>query len=150
MDTEAAVGTQGAGRVLFSQRTTLTACRFAYSTIASADPQEMPDLAEGALNAKRESKYVESKERFDPRSAGDWCEVIKDIAVIAFWTDVGASSDDTGLLEFRRIAAGNCGSRDPAVEPDCAVALHSAWNAGKKYQADRACCSRSPRVRGLD
>ena len=43
----------------------------------------MPDLAERALNAKRESKYVEFKERFDPSSAGDWCEVIKDIAAIA-------------------------------------------------------------------
>jgi hypothetical protein len=43
----------------------------------------MPDLAERALNAKRESKYVEFKEGFDPSSAGEWCEVIKDIVAIA-------------------------------------------------------------------
>jgi hypothetical protein len=43
----------------------------------------MPDLADRALNAKRESKYVEFKERFDPSSAAEWCEVIKDIVAIA-------------------------------------------------------------------
>lgn len=35
------------------------------------------------MNAKRESKYVEFKERFDPSSAAEWCEVIKDIAAMA-------------------------------------------------------------------
>jgi hypothetical protein len=43
----------------------------------------MSDLVDRALNAKRESKYIEFKERFDPGSMGEWCEVIKDIAAIA-------------------------------------------------------------------
>jgi hypothetical protein len=35
-----------------------------------------------ALVRKRESKYVDFKESFDPTSPGDWCEVIKDIVAI--------------------------------------------------------------------
>lgn len=33
--------------------------------------------------AKRESKTVDFKRSFDPESAGDWCEVVKDIAAMA-------------------------------------------------------------------
>jgi hypothetical protein len=33
--------------------------------------------------AKRESKHIEFKQGFDPNSAQDWCEVIKDIVAIA-------------------------------------------------------------------
>jgi len=43
----------------------------------------MPDLIEKALTAKRESKHVEFKEAFNPDSAHDWCEVIKDIVAVA-------------------------------------------------------------------
>jgi hypothetical protein len=43
----------------------------------------MTDLIKKALTAKRESKYVEFKESFDPNSAGEWCEVIKDLAAMA-------------------------------------------------------------------
>jgi schlafen family protein len=43
----------------------------------------MPDLIQRALTAKRESKYIEFKEDFDPNSPGQWCEVIKDIVAIA-------------------------------------------------------------------
>jgi len=43
----------------------------------------MRDLVERALTAKRESKYVEFKDSFDPSSPGEWCEIIKDIAAIA-------------------------------------------------------------------
>lgn len=43
----------------------------------------MPDLVQRALTAKRESKYIEFKETFDPDSPADWCEVIKDIVAIA-------------------------------------------------------------------
>ncbi len=39
-------------------------------------------LIEKALNAKRESKYVEFKESFDVNSAQDWCEIIKDIIAL--------------------------------------------------------------------
>ncbi len=38
---------------------------------------------ERATAAKRESKYIDFKERFDPGSPGDWCEVLKDFAGIA-------------------------------------------------------------------
>jgi hypothetical protein len=43
----------------------------------------MDELLEKALRAKRESKYIEFKECFDPSSLKDWCEIIKDIVAIA-------------------------------------------------------------------
>ncbi len=43
----------------------------------------MPDIIKKALSVKRESKYIEFKEHFDPSSAQDWCELIKDIVAIA-------------------------------------------------------------------
>jgi len=36
-----------------------------------------------AKNAKRESKRVERKEKFDINQTGDWCEIIKDIVAMA-------------------------------------------------------------------
>ena len=36
-----------------------------------------------ATSAKRESKYVEFKERFAVKSGGEWCELLKDFAAIA-------------------------------------------------------------------
>ncbi len=36
-----------------------------------------------AKNAKRESKYIEFKERFDIYQSGDWCEIIKDIVAMS-------------------------------------------------------------------
>jgi hypothetical protein len=43
----------------------------------------MLDLVQRALAAKRESKYIEFKETFDPASPADWCEIVKDIVAIA-------------------------------------------------------------------
>ena len=43
----------------------------------------MTDLVKKALTAKRESKHIEFKQSFDPSSAGEWCELIKDLAAIA-------------------------------------------------------------------
>jgi len=43
----------------------------------------MTDLVKKALTAKRESKHIEFKQSFDPNSAGEWCELIKDLAAIA-------------------------------------------------------------------
>lgn len=43
----------------------------------------MPELIDKGLKAKRESKYVEFKRSFDPDSAGEWCELIKDIVAMA-------------------------------------------------------------------
>ena len=43
----------------------------------------MSHLIQKALSAKRESKYVEFKQSFDPNSAREWCEIIKDIVAIA-------------------------------------------------------------------
>ena len=40
-------------------------------------------VLEKALNAKRESKYVEFKAEFDVDKDHDWCEIIKDIAAMA-------------------------------------------------------------------
>ena len=38
---------------------------------------------EAAIGAKRESKYLDFKEKFDPKSSKDWCEIIKDIVAMA-------------------------------------------------------------------
>ncbi len=35
------------------------------------------------LAAKRESKRIDFKERFDTQAAGEWCEIIKDIVAMA-------------------------------------------------------------------
>jgi hypothetical protein len=43
----------------------------------------MSDLIEKACSARRETKQIEFKCRFDPASNGEWCEVIKDIVAIA-------------------------------------------------------------------
>lgn len=43
----------------------------------------MNELIKKAINAKRESKAVEFKEALDASSPADWCELIKDIIVIA-------------------------------------------------------------------
>jgi predicted HTH transcriptional regulator len=36
-----------------------------------------------AVEAQRESKYVELEEQFDPTNDGDWLELTKDLAAIA-------------------------------------------------------------------
>ena len=43
----------------------------------------MDNLLQKALTATRESRQIEFKETFDVSSAGEWCEVIKDIVAIA-------------------------------------------------------------------
>ncbi len=41
------------------------------------------DLLHKARHAKRESKYVDFKEQFDPDSSRDWVELVKDIVAMA-------------------------------------------------------------------
>lgn len=43
----------------------------------------MSELVEKGKKAKRESKYVDFKQSFDPGSNGEWCELIKDIVAMA-------------------------------------------------------------------
>ena len=43
----------------------------------------MNDLIEKSLRTKRETRSIEFKQSFDPQSAGEWCELIKDLAAIA-------------------------------------------------------------------
>ncbi|WP_084695919.1 RNA-binding domain-containing protein [Arenimonas donghaensis] len=43
----------------------------------------MPEAIDKALKAKRESKHVEFKRSLDPSSAGEWCELIKDIVAMS-------------------------------------------------------------------
>jgi hypothetical protein len=38
---------------------------------------------EDVKRAKKESKYLDFKEKFDPKSSKDWCEIIKDIIAMA-------------------------------------------------------------------
>jgi Putative DNA-binding domain len=45
--------------------------------------REMSDLVQKALSAKRESKNVEFKSKFDPSSPSEWCELTKDIVAMA-------------------------------------------------------------------
>jgi len=41
------------------------------------------DIIAKALTVKRESKYIEFKQSFDPNLPGAWCELIKDLVAIA-------------------------------------------------------------------
>src|SRR5438105_1080910 len=41
------------------------------------------ELIAKALAAKRESKYIEFKQSFDPSDLGNWCELIKDLVALA-------------------------------------------------------------------
>ena len=41
------------------------------------------NLLERAASAKRESKWVDFKESFDPTRPGEWCEVVKDLVAMA-------------------------------------------------------------------
>lgn len=43
----------------------------------------MRDLIDAAIAATRESKQIEFKESFNPNSAGEWCELVKDIVAMA-------------------------------------------------------------------
>jgi hypothetical protein len=43
----------------------------------------MSELVDKSLSAKRESKYIDFKSAFDPDSAGEWCELVKDIVAMA-------------------------------------------------------------------
>lgn len=71
----------------------------------------MPDLIQKALEAKRESKYIEFKHGFDPSSPAEWCEVIKDLVAIAnsgggiivFGLDSVGKPTDTCLDELGRV-----------------------------------------------
>jgi hypothetical protein len=46
-------------------------------------PRPLRDPAAAARQAKRESKYIDFKESFDPREAGEWCELLKDLVAMA-------------------------------------------------------------------
>jgi len=43
----------------------------------------MSKLVDKGLRAKRESRFVDFKRSFDPESAGEWCEIIKDVVAMA-------------------------------------------------------------------
>jgi hypothetical protein len=52
---------------------------------------------EKVRNARKESKYIDFKEKFDITQAGEWCEIVKDIVAIANsgggWILIGAKND---------------------------------------------------------
>src|SRR5438874_799042 len=73
---------------------------------------------ERVLAAKRESKHIEFKRGFDITAAGDWCEIIKDIAAIAN-SGGGAivfGADNKGSPMGAKVSA--VASLDPAVITD--------------------------------
>jgi len=81
------------------------------------------DLLEKAVSADRESKQVEFKGAFDPSSAGDWCEVIKDIVAIA--------NSGGGVVVF---GMNDNGTRSGmAVAPICSLDLADIANKVTKY-----------------
>jgi len=88
-------------------------------------PEEraMPDLIQKALSAKRESKYIEFKQGFDPTSPREWCELIKDIVAIA--------NSGGGIIVF---GLGNTGipTEDP-VEPIAHIDPADIANKISKY-----------------
>jgi hypothetical protein len=64
-------------------------------------PRPLRDPAAAARQAKRESKYVDFKESFDPADKGEWCELLKDLVamansgggiVVVGWNDKGQHS----------------------------------------------------------
>jgi hypothetical protein len=79
----------------------------------------MSDLVQKALSAKRESKYVEFKENFDPDSPGDWCEIVKDIVAIAnsgggvliFGLDSSGTPTGTSLAALTSIDPADIGNK---------------------------------------
>lgn len=83
----------------------------------------VPDYLEKAVNASRESKQVEFKGAFDPSSAGDWCEVIKDVVAIA--------NSGGGIIIF---GLNNDGTRsEMVVDPICQIDLADIANKVTKY-----------------
>jgi hypothetical protein len=64
-------------------------------------PRPLREPAAAARQAKRESKYVDFKESFDPAEKGEWCELLKDLVamansgggiVVVGWNDKGQHS----------------------------------------------------------
>lgn len=56
--------------------------RCACAKLCSRFPQ-LQSSASKALTAKRESKWVDFKEKFDVNSTGEWCELLKDFMAMA-------------------------------------------------------------------
>ncbi|MGB8226127.1 MAG: ATP-binding protein, partial [Sedimentisphaerales bacterium] len=82
----------------------------------------MSDLIHKALSAKRESKYIEFKQGFDPGLPREWCELIKDIVAIA--------NSGGGIIVF---GLNNTGV--PSAEPVEAIArIDPADIANKIYK----------------
>ncbi|HTA21929.1 MAG TPA: ATP-binding protein [Terriglobales bacterium] len=81
--------------------------------------EEMSDLTQRALTAKRESKYIEFKASFDPNSAGEWCEIIRDIVAIAnsgggiivFGLDSVGSPSDADLSALAQVDPADVGNK---------------------------------------
>jgi Schlafen, AlbA_2 len=79
----------------------------------------MPDLIQRALTAKRESKYIEFKDKFDPNSSGDWCEIVKDIVAIAnsgggiiiFGLDSSGTPTGSSVSAITQVAPADLGNR---------------------------------------
>jgi len=79
----------------------------------------MLDLIQKALLAKRESKYIEFKENFDPNSPAEWCEIVKDIVamansgggVIVFGLDSLGSPTGVSLAELAKIDPADFGNK---------------------------------------
>jgi Putative DNA-binding domain/EC042_2821-lke REase len=46
-------------------------------------PLPLRDPVSAAKRAKRESKYIDFKESFDPGDKGEWCELLKDLVAMA-------------------------------------------------------------------
>jgi len=50
---------------------------------AKAQERLRQQLVSRAESAKRESRYLDFKEQFDPSASGEWCELVKDLVAMA-------------------------------------------------------------------
>jgi Schlafen, AlbA_2 len=83
----------------------------------------MRDIRQDAITAIRESKQIEFKLRFDPSTAGEWCEIVKDIVAIA--------NTGGGIIVFGLDSQGT--PVGTVVDPICAIDPADISNKLSKY-----------------
>lgn len=103
------------------------------------------DLVQKALTAARESKHIEFKEEFDPASAGEWCEVIKDIVaisnsgggIIVFGLDDSGKTAKTSLAGLAAIDPADISNRITKYTGpvDLEFEIHELAKYGQKLEA---------------
>jgi len=93
------------------------------------------------ISAKRESKHMEFKEKFDPNIARDWCEIIKDIVAMA---NSGGGTIVIGVRDDGSSSGGDVSAIlriDPAQVTDkIAKYTNEQFDKFAMHEADREGC----------